>query len=270
MLKRAGRASVQYGQIALKRRGLGSTLNKLQVSGECRVFLRSRIERFLCAANGLFGERKLSSRGNGDLINGTDSLASSRYHAPNAVNLVSKELNTHGTCGLSWEDINRVAVNVEGAWCIHFARVGVSHADEQRSYILKGNVVANGERCRKKIARTNRGNSAHQRVGACNYNDLLASGKLGDGATPGSNEGVVRRGIRPGAILAIGIAQHGVVAQPCSERARRAIRSVLSRNDQQARAGILRPKCGQHQRTSALREGQRGVRSARKLSFQLL
>ena len=219
----------------------------------------SRIERFLRAADGLFGKRKLSSWSNGDLINSADSLAGSRHHTPNTVNLVSEELNTHGTCCLSWEDINRVAVNVEGAWCIHFARVGVSHADKQRSYILKGNVVANGERCRKKIARTNRGNSAHQRVGACNYNDLLASGKLGDGATPGSNEGVVRRGVRPGAILAVGIAQHGVVAQPRRERARRAIRGVLARNNQQAWTGILRPERSQHQRTSALREGQRGV-----------
>ena len=131
MLKRAGRSSVQYGQIALKRRGLSSTLNKLQVSGECRVFLRSRIERFLRAADGLFGERKLSSWSNSDLVNGADSLASCRYHAPNAVNLVSKELNTHGTCGLSWEDINRVAVNVEGAWHVYLAGVRVTHADEQ-------------------------------------------------------------------------------------------------------------------------------------------
>ena len=232
--------------------------------------MRSRIERFLRAADSLFGKRELSSWSNSDLVNDADSLASCRYHAPNAVNLVSKELNTHGTCGLSWEDINRIAVNVEGTWRVYLAGIGVSHADEQRSYVLKGNIVANSERCRKKIARTNRGNSAHQRVGACDYNDLLASGKLGDGATPGSNEGVVRRGVRPGAILAVGIAQHGVVAQPRRERARCTIRGVLSRNDQQAWTGILRPERSQHQRTSALREGQRGVRSARKLSFQLL
>ena len=221
--------------------------------------MRSRIERFLRATDGFFGERKLSSWGNSDLVDGADSLAGSCHHAPNAVNLVSKELNTHRTCCLSWEDINRISVNVEGAWCIHLACVGVSHAHEQRSYVLKGDVVANGERCRKKIARTNRGNPAHQRVGACNYNDLLASGKLGDSATPSANEGVVRRGVRPGAILTVGIAQHGVVAQPCRERARRAVRGVLSRNDQQARAGVLRPERSQHQRTSALREGQRGV-----------
>ena len=214
MLKRAGRSSVQYGQIALKRRGLSSTLNKLQVSGECRVFLRTRIERLFRATNGLFGKRKLSSWGNSDLVNGADSLAGSRYHAPNAVNLVSEELNTHGTCCLSWEDINRVAVNVEGSWRIYLAGIGVSHAHEQRSYVLKGDIVANGERCRKKIARTNRGNSAHQRVGACNYNDLLASGKLGDGTAPSSNKGVVWRGIRPGTILAVGITQHSVVSQP--------------------------------------------------------
>ena len=221
--------------------------------------MRTRIERFLCAANGFFGERKLSSWGNGNPINGTDSLAGSCHHAPNAVNLVSEELNTHRTCGLSWEDINGIAVNMEGTWRIHFAGVGISHTDEQRSYVLKGDVVANGKRCRKKIARTNRGNPAHQRVGACNYNDLLASRKLGDGATPSSNKGIVWRGIRPGTILAVGIAQHGVVAQPRSKGARRAVRGILSRNDQQTRAGILRPKCGQHQRTSALREGQCGV-----------
>ena len=214
MLKRTGSASVQHRQIALKSRSLSSTLNKLQVSGECRVFLRTRVERLFCAANGLFGKRKLSSWGNGNLINGTDGLSGSCHHAPDAVNLVSEELNTHRTCSLSWEDINCIAVNVEGARSIYLACIGVSHADEQRSYVLKGDVVANSERCRKKIARTNRGNSAHQRVGACNYNDLLASGKLGDGATPGSNKGVVRRGIRPGTILAVGIAQHSVVAQP--------------------------------------------------------
>ena len=131
MLKRAGRTSVQHGQIALKRRGLGSTLNKLQVSGECRVFLRTRIERFIRTADGLFGERKLSSWGNSNLINGTDSLAGSRHHTPNTVNLVSEELNTYGTCCLSWEDVNCVTVNVEGAWRIHLAGVRVSHPDEQ-------------------------------------------------------------------------------------------------------------------------------------------
>ena len=115
---------------------------------------------------------------------------------------------------MSWEDINRIAVNVEGAWRIYLACIGVSHADEQRGHILKGDVVANGERRWKKIARTNRGNSAHQRVSTCNYNDLLASGKLGDGTAPSSNKGVVWRGIRPGTILAVGIAQHSVVSQP--------------------------------------------------------
>ena len=157
--------------------------------------MRARVERFFCAANGFFGKRKLSSWGNGNLINGTDSLSGCCHHAPDAVNLVSEELNTHGTCCLSWEDINGIAVNVEGAWHVYLAGVGVSHTHEQRSYVLKGDVVANGERCRKKIARTNRGNSAHQRVGACDYNDLLASGKLGDSATSGSNKGVVWRGI---------------------------------------------------------------------------
>ena len=214
MLKRAGSASVQHGKIALKCRSLSSALNKLQVSSERRVFLRARVERFFCAANGFFGKRKLSSWGNGNLINGTDSLSSCCHHAPDAVNLVSEELDAYRTCSLSWEDINRIAVNVEGAWRIYLACIGVSHADEQRGHILKGDVVANGERRWKKIARTNRGNSAHQRVSACNYNDLLASGELGDGATPGSNKGVVRRGIRPGTILAVGIAQHGVVSQP--------------------------------------------------------
>ena len=157
--------------------------------------MRSRIERFLRAADGFFGKRELSSWGNGDLIDGTDGLSGSCHHAPDAVNLVSEELNSDRTCSLSREDINRIAVNVEGAWRVYLACIGVSHANEQRSYVLKGDVVANGKRCRKKIARTNRGNSAHQRVSTCNYNDLLASGKLGDGATPGSNKGVVRRGI---------------------------------------------------------------------------
>ena len=205
--------------------------------------MRSRIERFLRAADGLFGKRELSSWGNGDLINGTDGLSGCCHHAPDAVNLVSEELNAHRTCSLSWEDINRIAVNVEGARSIYLARIGVSHADEQRGHVLKGDVVANGERRWKKIARTNRGNSAHQRVGACNYNDLLASGKLGDGTAPSSNKGVVWRGIRPGTILAIGIAQHSVVSQPRCKRARRTVRGVLSRNDQQARTWILRPKC---------------------------
>ena len=205
--------------------------------------MRSRIERFFRAANGLFGKRKLSSWGNGNLINGADGLSGCCHHAPNTVNLVSEELNTHGTCCLSWEDVNRVTVNMEGAWRVYRAGVRVSHADKQRSHVLKGDVVANGERRWKKIARTNRRNSAHQRVGACDHNDLLASGKLGDSATPGANEGVVWRGIRPGTILAIGIAQHGVVAQPCRERARRAVRGVLSCDNQQTWAGILRPKC---------------------------
>ena len=176
--------------------------------------MRTRIERLFCAANGFFGKRKLSSWGNGNLINGTDSLSGSCHHAPDAVNLVSEELNAHRTCSLGWENINRIAVNVEGTRSIYLARIGVSHAHEQRGYVLKGDVVANGERCRKKIARTNRGNSAHQRVGACNYNDLLASGKLGDGATPSSNKSVVWCGIRPGTILAVGITQHSVVSQP--------------------------------------------------------
>ena len=205
--------------------------------------MRARVERFFCAADCFFGKRKLSSWGNSHLIDGTDSLSGCCHHAPDAVNLVSEELNAYRTCSLSWEDINRIAVNVEGAWRIYLACIGVSHADEQRGHILKGDVVANGERRWKKIARTNRGNSAHQRVSTCNYNDLLASGKLGDGATPGSNKGVVRRGIRPGTILAVGITQHGVVSQPRSKRARRAVRGVLSCDNQQARAGILRPKC---------------------------
>ena len=176
--------------------------------------MRARVERFFCATDGFFGKRKLSSWGNGNLINGADGLSGSRHHAPDAVNLVSEELNAHRTCGLSWEDINRIAVNVEGAWCVYLARIGVSHAHEQRSNILKGDVVANGKRCRKKITRTNRGNSAHQCVSTCNYNDLLASGKLGDGTAPSSNKRVVWRGIRPGTILAVGIAQHSVVSQP--------------------------------------------------------
>ena len=195
MLKRAGSASVQHGKIALKCRSLSSALNKLQVSSERRVFLRTRVERLFCATNGLFGKRKLSSWGNGNLIDGTDGLSGSRYHASDAVNLISEELNAHRTCSLSWEDINCIAVNVEGAWRIYLACIGVSHADEQRGYVLKGDVVANGERRWKKITRTNRGNSAHQRVSTCNYNDLLASRELGDSATPGSNKGVVRRGV---------------------------------------------------------------------------
>ena len=231
MLKRAGSASVQHGKIALKCRSLSSALNKLQVSSECRVFLRTRIERLFCAANGLFGKRKLSSWGNGNLINGADGLSGSRHHASDAVNLVSEELNAYRTCSLSWEDINRISVNVEGARSIYLACIGVSHAHEQRSNILKGDVVANGKRCRKKIARTNRGNSAHQRVSTCNYNDLLASGKLGDSTAPSSNKSVVWCGIRPGTIFAVWVAQHGVVAQPRSKRARRAVRGVLSCND---------------------------------------
>ena len=114
--------------------------------------MRSRIECFLRATNGLFGECKLSSWGNGYLINSADGLSGSCHHAPDAVNLISEELNAHRTCCLSWEDINGVAVNVESAWRIHLARVRVSHTDEQRSYILKGNLVANGERRWKKIA----------------------------------------------------------------------------------------------------------------------
>ena len=259
MLKRTGSTSVQHRKIALKCRSLSSALNKLQVSSECRVFLRARIERFFCAANSFFGKCKLSSWGNGYLINGTDSLSSCCHHAPDAVNLVSEELNAYRTCSLSWEDINCITVNVEGARNIYLACIGVSHADEQRGHVLKGNVVANGKRCRKKIARTNRGNSAHQRVSACNYNDLLASGKLGDGTAPSPNKGIVWRSIRPGTILAVGIAQHSVVSQPRCKRARRTIRGVLARDNQQAWAGILRPKCSKHQRTSALREGQRGV-----------
>ena len=176
--------------------------------------MRTRVECFFCAANGFFGKRKLSSWGNGNLINGADGLSGCCHRAPDAVNLVSEELNAHRTCSLSWEDINRIAVNVEGAWRIYLARVGVSHADEQRGNVLKGDVVANGKRCRKKIARTNRGNSAHQRMSTCNYNDLLASGKLGDSTAPSSNKSVVWCGIRPGTIFAIGIAQHGVVSQP--------------------------------------------------------
>ena len=195
MLKRAGSASVQHGKIALKCRRLSSALNKLQVSSECRVFLRARVERFFCTADGFFGKRKLSSWGNGNLINGTDSLSSCCHHAPDAINLVSEELNAHRTCSLGWEDINRIAVNVEGARSIYLACIGVSHADEQRGYVLKGDIVANGKRCRKKIARTNRGNSAHQRMSTCNYNDLLASGKLGDGTTPSSNKSVVWHGV---------------------------------------------------------------------------
>ena len=130
MLKWAGRASVQHGKIALKCRSLSSALNKLQVSSECRVFLRARVERLFCAANGLFGKRKLSSWCNGYLINGTDSLSGCCHHSPDAVNLVSEELNAYRTCSLGWEDINRIAVNVEGARSIYLACVGVSHADE--------------------------------------------------------------------------------------------------------------------------------------------
>ena len=191
MLKRAGSASIQHRQITLKRRSLGSTLNKLQISSKCRVFLCARIKRFLCATNSLFSKCKLSSRGNSNLINGADSLTGSCHHAPDAINLVSEKLNTYRTCSLSWEDINRITVNVEGAWRIYLTRISVSHAHQQRSYVLKGDFVANSKRCRKKIARTNRRNSTHQRVSTCNYNDLLASGKLGDSATPSSNDSVI-------------------------------------------------------------------------------
>ena len=113
--------------------------------------MRARVERLFCAANGLFGKRKLSSWGNGNLIDGTDGLPSCCHHAPDAVNLVSEELNAHRTCSLGWEDINCIAVNVEGSRSIYLACIGVSHAHEQRSYVLKGDVVANGERRWKKI-----------------------------------------------------------------------------------------------------------------------
>ena len=252
----AGRASIEHWQVALER-GLRRTgLDKLQICRNMAVFLGFIEQRPTSAGHHVIGQGHLSARRNAYFLKLADGLLGRGNHAAQAVDLVAKELQAHRACGLRGKDVDGVAVHVEGAGGRRLAVVDVAHAHQQGRDLVKRDLVANRKGARRKIARAHRRHAPQQRGGRGHADALLASRQASHGLATSTNNRVIGRGLCPGAVLAQRVAAHQVLAKPRGQGAGRAIGGLFSRDNQQARARVRRPKTRQHQRTRRLCDGQ--------------
>ena len=149
VLDGAGRTAIERREVLLERRLSRAPLDCLEVSRHLGIVLRAVVESLLRTGDGLVGEGHLATGHNVNGVQLANGLARGGHHAAHAVNLVTKELDAHrGRC-LRGKDVDGVAMHVEGAGRRHVlgvAHVCVAHAHQQRRHVLKGDLVANGER----------------------------------------------------------------------------------------------------------------------------
>ena len=259
MLERARRLAVERGQVALERRLGAACLDELEVGGELRVVLGGRPQGLAGMGNRLVREGELAARAHRDALQVADRLARGGHHAPHAVDLVAKELDAHGRGGLGREDVDGVAVDVEGARPVDLARVRISQTHEQGTHVLEGHLVAHGKRRARPVARAHGRHAAQQRAGTRHDDARVTGREPSDGLGTGADDGIVRRIALPRQVAALGIVKHHVLAEPRLERVGRSLGGLLARDDEQARPRVLRPDAREHERAGTLGDGHRGV-----------
>ena len=265
VLERTRRLAVEGGEIALECGVRASRLDELEISGDLGARLGIRPQRLARAGDRLVRKCQLSARAHGHAVEVADGLASGGDHAPHAIDLVAEELDAHRRAHLSGMDVNRVAVDVEGARAVELARIGVAEAHEQGPDLLEGNLVTHREGAARPVARPHGRHAAKQRAGARHDEAGVAGRQAPYRLATSSDDGPVRRLRLPGEVTTLGVATDDVSAEPCREGLGRAIRRLLARDHEQARARISRPDARQHERTSTLGDCQRGVVSGSEL-----
>ena len=213
----------------------------------------------------LVGKGKLAAGAHRDALKVADRLAGGGHHAPHAVYLVAEELDAHGRRRLRGEDVDGVSVDVERSRAVELAQVRIAKTHEQGPHVLEGNLVAHGKRGARPVARAHRRHAAQQRAGARHDDAWLAGRESADGLRARADNGVIGGVALPRQVAALGIAQHHVLAKPRLERMGRTLGGLLARDHEQARARVGRPDAREHERTGALRHGDRGVVSGAQL-----
>ena len=262
VLDGAGRATVERREVLLERGLSRARLDCLEVGCHLGIVLRAVVEGLLRAGDGLVGEGHLATGHNVNGVQLANGLARGGHHAAHAVDLVAKELDAHrGRC-LRGKDVDGVAMHVEGAGRCHVlgvAHVCVAHAHQQRRHVLKGQLITNGEGARGKVAGACWGHATQKRRRRSNHDALLARSKPGNRTATRANHGVIGGCLSPREIAAHGVASDNVLAKPGRERPRGAVRRLLARDNNQARARVTCPERRNHQRASALPHGERCV-----------
>ena len=265
VLERTRRLAVEGGEVALERGVRASCLDELEVSGDLGARLGVRPERLVRAGDRLVRERQLSARAHGHAVEVADGLASGGDHAPHAIHLVAEELDAHRRAHLSGMDVDRVAVDVEGARAVELARIGVAEAHEQGPNLLEGNLVTNREGAARPVARPHGRHAAKQRASARHDEAGVAGCQTLYRLATSANDGPVRRLRLPGEVTTLWVATDDVSAEPCREGLSRAVRRLLAGDHEETRTRISRPDARQHERTSALGDCQRGIVSGPEL-----
>ena len=152
VFERTRRLAIERREVLVERGLRAAGFDEPEVGGHLRVVLCIGPEGLARAGHGVVGEGNLAAGAHGDRVQVADGLAGGGHHATHAVDLVAKELHAHGRRSLRREDVDRVAVDVEGARAIELAGVGVAEAHEQRPDVLERHLVAHRERGARPVA----------------------------------------------------------------------------------------------------------------------
>lgn len=137
--------------------------------------------------------------------------------------------------------------------------VDIPHANKQGSNVFERHLIAHGKRCTRPKARASRRHTAHKRTSACYHYPRFSLSQRRKRLAPSSDDRIIRGNISPWQITTLGIAHYHIQAQPCGKRSCCSISGFLTAYHKQTRTWIARPKCCEHEWTSALRNRKRYV-----------
>ncbi len=259
MIDGRGRRPVELGQVTLCLRIGNARRDGFQVCRHRRTFASPIPKGMLRALYRLVSEGILAGRLKLHRIQIADGLPCGRHQAPDAVDLVAKELQAHGVGALSWIYVHIVTVDAKGAWLRCLAQVPVAGREQRPADLLIGHLLAHlvakglpkGHLCRR--------HPAQKRPGAGYDNARLAGGQACQRLSAGAQHRHIGLSVFPGQIFPHGIALHLLQPQPGLKGAGRTVCQLLAGDHIKTGPGIFGPQAGKHQRAAGLAYRKRGV-----------
>ena len=176
-----------------------------------------------------------------------------------AVDLVAKELKTHGSLALRREDVDGVAVHAEEAGAVRRVGRRVAHGHEAARHVVKGNLLAHRKALGGEVVLARGRHAAQQRAGRGDHDaGVAAVHALERLAAAGDNRGL-GLGILPGVVATLWVARHVLEAHVSGERPGGALGRLLARDDVDRRPWVARELRRGEQRARRLRHGERHV-----------
>ena len=206
--QRAYGLAVHHRQKAVELGRDDARIHHLEQRRQLAVVLAGTVERHVHVVDGIVGKRQLAAGEDLDTVLVADGLARGAHHTADAVNLVAKELDTHGRLFLRGKHLDGVTVHAEQTGRIGGTGIGVAHAHQALRHLVKGNLLAHRKGRGLPIVALDRRHTTQQRASRGDHDAIVSAHDASQCLAALRHHGIVGRLLAPRIVLALGKTAH--------------------------------------------------------------